>query len=147
MKNKTVKMIVIIVAIIILVDQESKLLVSNLLTETIGNDFFKLEIANNTGMAFGFNDGNIKNIFISIFVLVIVISFIKNQLERIDKKTAIVIAMALGGAISNLIDRIFRGSVLDFIKIYKIPNFNLADMFIVIGWILIIIFLIDFSRK
>lgn len=147
MKNKTVKMIVIIVAIIILVDQASKLLVSNLLTETIGNDFFKLEIANNTGMAFGFNDGNIKNIFISIFVLVIVISFIKNQLERIDKKTAIVIAMALGGAISNLIDRIFRGSVLDFIKIYKIPNFNLADMFIVIGWILIIIFLIDFSRK
>ena len=147
MKNKTVKMIVIIVAIIILVDQASKLLVSNLLTETIGNDFFKLEIANNTGMAFGFNDGNIKNIFISIFVLVIVITFIKNQLERIDKKTAIVIAMALGGAISNLIDRIFRGSVLDFIKIYKIPNFNLADMFIVIGWILIIIFLIDFSRK
>jgi len=147
LKNKTVKMIVIIVAIIILVDQASKLLVSNLLTETIGNDFFKLEIANNTGMAFGFNDGNIKNIFISIFVLVIVISFIKNQLERIDKKTAIVIAMALGGAISNLIDRIFRGSVLDFIKIYKIPNFNLADMFIVIGWILIIIFLIDFSRK
>ena len=147
MKNKTVKMIVIIVAIIILVDQASKLLVSNLLTETIGNDFFKLEIANNTGMAVGFNDGNIKNIFISIFVLVIVISFIKNQLERIDKKTAIVIAMALGGAISNLIDRIFRGSVLDFIKIYKIPNFNLADMFIVIGWILIIIFLIDFSRK
>ena len=63
MKNKTVKMIVIIVAIIIRVDQASKLLVSNLLTETIGNDFFKLEIANNTGMAFGFNDGNIKNIF------------------------------------------------------------------------------------
>lgn len=147
MKNKIVKIIFIIVAIIILIDQISKILVSNLLTETIGNDFFKLEIVSNTGMAFGFNDGNIKNIVISIFVLAIVISFVKNQLERIDKKTGVAIAMALGGAISNLIDRIFRGSVLDFIRIYKIPNFNLADLFIVVGWILIVIFLIDFSRK
>lgn len=147
MKNKIVKIIVIIVTIIIFIDQTSKILVSNLLSETIGNDFFKLEIVRNTGMAFGFNDGNIKNIFISIFVLAIVISFVKNQLERIDKKTGIAIAMAIGGAISNLIDRIFRGGVLDFIKIYKIPNFNLADFFIVVGWILIIIFLIDFSRK
>ncbi len=147
MKNKIVKAIVVIAVIIILVDQTSKILVSNFLSESIGNDFFKLEIVNNTGMAFGFNSGNIKNIFISVFVLAIVISFIKNQLQRIDKKTGIAIAIALGGAISNLIDRIFRGSVLDFIKIYKIPNFNLADMFIVIGWILIIIFLIDFSRK
>lgn len=147
MKNKIVKIIVIIVAIIIIIDQTSKILVSNLLSETIGNDFFKLEIISNTGMAFGFNDGNIKNILISIFVLAIVISFIRNQLERIDKKTGIAIAVAIGGAISNLIDRIFRGGVLDFIKIYKIPNFNLADLFIVVGWILIIIFLIDFSRK
>ncbi len=147
MKNKIVKIIVIIVAIIIIIDQTSKILVSNLLSETIGNNFFKLEIISNTGMAFGFNDGNIKNILISIFVLAIVISFIRNQLERIDKKTGIAIAVAIGGAISNLIDRIFRGGVLDFIKIYKIPNFNLADLFIVVGWILIIIFLIDFSRK
>ena len=147
MKNKIVKIIVIIVAIIIIIDQTSKILVSNLLSETIGNNFFKLEIISNTGMAFGFNDGNIKNILISIFVLAIVISFIRNQLERIDKKTGIAIAVAIGGAISNLIDRIFRGGVLDFIKIYKIPNFNLADLFIVVGWIFIIIFLIDFSRK
>lgn len=147
LRNKIVKIIFIIVAIIILIDQTSKILVSNLLSETIGNDFFKLEIVSNTGMAFGFNDGNIKNIFISIFVLAIVISFVKNQLERIDKKTGVAIAMAIGGAVSNLIDRIFRGGVLDFIKIYKIPNFNLADLFIVVGWILIVIFLIDFSRK
>ncbi len=147
MKNKIVKLIVIIVAILIIIDQISKILVSNLLSEPLGNEYFKLEIVNNTGMAFGFNDGNLRNIFLSVFVLIIIIRFIKNQLERIDTKTAIAIAMVLGGAISNLIDRIFRGSILDFIRIYKIPNFNLADLCIVTGWILIIIFLIDFSRK
>ena len=125
----------------------SKILISNLIEEPLGNEYFKIEIVSNTGMAFGFNKGNIRNIILSLFVLAIIINFIKNQLERIDTKTAVAISMVLGGAISNLIDRFFRGGVLDFIKVYKIPNFNLADFVIVIGWILIVIFLIDFSRK
>ena len=147
MKNKTIKLIVILVIILIIIDQASKILVSNFVTESIGNEIFKLEITNNTGMAFGFNDGNNKNIILTIFVLGIIISFIKNQLERIDNKTAVSISLVLGGACSNLIDRFFRGSILDFIKIYKLPNFNLADIFIIVGWILIIIFLVDFTRK
>ena len=147
MKNKKIRLIVILVIILIIIDQTSKILVSNLLTESIGNNFFKLEIVNNTGMAFGFNDGNAKNIVLTIFVLAIIISFVKNQLDRIDTRTSIAIGLVLGGACSNFVDRIFRGSILDFIKIYKIPNFNFADLCIVIGWILIIIFLVDFTRK
>lgn len=147
MKNKIIKLIVIISVILILLDQTSKILVSNFVKEPIGNDYLKIEIVSNTGMAFGFNKGNIKNIIIAIFILAIVIKFIRDQIDRLDKKTAVAISMVLGGAISNLIDRFFRGGVLDFIKISKIPNFNLADFSIVIGWILIIIFLIDFSRK
>lgn len=147
MKNKLVKIIVIIVVILIVIDQASKILISNFLKEPIGNDYFKFEIVNNTGMAFGFNDGNLKNIFLTICVLMIVIGFVKNQLERLDKKTAVSISLVLAGGISNLIDRIFRGSVLDFIKIYKFAVFNLADIFVVLGWVLIVVFLIDFSRK
>lgn len=147
MKNKIIKLIVIISVILILLDQTSKILVSNFVKEPIGNDYLKIEVVSNTGMAFGFNKGNIKNIIIAVFILAIVIKFIRDQIDRLDKKTAVAISMVLGGAISNLIDRFFRGGVLDFIKISKIPNFNLADFSIVIGWILIIIFLIDFSRK
>ncbi len=147
MKNKIIKLIVIISVILILLDQTSKILVSNFVKEPIGNDYLKIEVVSNTGMAFGFNKGNIKNIVIAVFILAIVIKFIRDQIDRLDKKTAVAISMVLGGAISNLIDRFFRGGVLDFIKISKIPNFNLADFSIVIGWILIIIFLIDFSRK
>ena len=147
MKNKTIRLIIVIAIIIIVMDQLSKFLLTNYLKESIGNSIFKLEIVENTGMAFGFNEGNTKNIFLMIVVLAMMISFIKKQIERIDKKTAISLAMAIGGGISNLIDRIFRGYVLDFIKIYKFPVFNIADAFVIIGWILLIIFLIDFSKK
>ena len=106
-----------------------------------------LEIVHNTGMAFGFNDGNIKNIFLTIFVLLIVLNFVKNQIERIDNKTTIALSLVIAGGISNLIDRIFRGFVIDFIKIYKIPNFNFADICIVLGWGFLIVFLIDYTKK
>lgn len=146
MKKKIRVMIILLISIVI-IDQISKILIINFLKEPIGNDWLKLEIVNNTGMAFGFNSGNTKNIFLTIFVLAIVLTFVKNQIERIDMKTNIVIGMVLGGAVSNLADRIFRKGIIDFIKIYKIPTFNVADIAIVIGWILIIIFLIDYSRK
>ena len=146
MKKKIRVMIILLISIVI-IDQISKILIINFLKEPIGNDYLKLEIVNNTGMAFGFNSGNTKNIFLTIFVLAIVLTFVKNQIERTDMKTTIVIGMVLGGAVSNLVDRIFRKGIIDFIKIYKIPTFNVADIAIVIGWILIIIFLIDYSRK
>lgn len=147
MKNKIIKLIIIIVILLIILDQLSKILITNFYEYPIGNDYLKIEIDRNTGMALGFNDGNLKNIFITLFILFIVAIFIKNQLDRFDKKTAIAISMILGGAISNLIDRIFRGYVLDFFKIFNLCVLNLADIFIVVGWILLVVFIIDFSRK
>lgn len=147
MKNKTVRLIVIIAIILVVIDQVSKIVIPNLVKESIGNDNFKIEIISNTGMAFGFNDGNLKNIFLMAIVLMMIIRFIKNQLERIDTKTAVAVSMILGGGIGNFIDRIFRGGVLDFIKIYKFPIFNFADICVVLGAILLLIFVIDFSRK
>lgn len=147
MKSKIVKNILLMVILLIIIDQGSKILITQYVNESLGNEFFGIEIVNNTGMAFGFNDGNVKNIFLSIFVLAIIIGFIKNQSDRIDNKTKIALSIVLAGGISNLIDRIFRGAVLDFIKIYKFPIFNIADIYVVIGWILLVIFLINYSRK
>lgn len=148
MKNKTVRLIVILVIILVLLDQVSKLVVSNLSELPSINDSVKFEITTNTGLAFGFNDGsNVKNMFIMAFVLAIVIRFIINQIELIDTKTAVALSMVLSGGVSNLIDRIFRGAVLDFIKIYKFPIFNIADVLVIIGAILLVIFLVIFTRK
>lgn len=147
MKNKVIRLLVIIVTILIIIDQASKILVTNILKdESIGNENFGIVITSNTGMAFGFNDGNGKNIFLTICILAIIASFIKNQLERIDTKTTVALSLAISGGISNLIDRIFRGGVFDFIRVFTI-TFNLADILIVLGWILLIVFLIDYSRK
>lgn len=147
MKNKIVKGLIIIIITLIVIDQISKILVSSFLKEPVGNEFIGLEITTNTGMAFGFNEGNVKNILLTIFVLFIIIRFVKNQIERIDTKTMVAISLVLAGGIGNLIDRFARGGVLDFIKIYKLPIFNLSDVFVVLGWILLVIFLIDFSRR
>lgn len=147
MKNKVIKIIIIVSIIIILVDQISKIIVLNFLSNSIGNEYFGLELVRNTGMAFGFNNGNTRNVFLTVFVLFIIFNFIKNQIERIDIKTSIALALAIGGGISNLIDRFIRGGVIDFIRFIKIPNFNIADICVVIGWVLLIIFLIDYSKK
>lgn len=145
--SKMLKIAIILCIIIIVIDQLSKILIANFIPETVGNECFSIEITKNTGMAFGFNSGNTKNIFLSIFVIFILITFIKNQKTQIDTKTLVAISMVIGGGISNIIDRIFRGGVFDFIKILFIPNFNIADLCICTGWLLLVIFLIIYTRK
>ena len=148
MKNKNFKALSLITLLLIIIDQISKLFVLKFYsTSIVGNELLGIELVYNTGLAFGFNDGNIKNIFLTIFVLIVILNFIINQIERIDKRTIIALSLVISGGIGNLIDRFLRGSVVDFIKIYKIPNFNFADFFVVVGWILLIIFLIDYTRK
>lgn len=145
--KKVLKIVITVCIIIIAIDQLSKFLITQFIPSTVGNEYFGIEITENTGMAFGFNSGNTKNIFLSLIVIFIIISFIRNQKEQLEPKVLVAISMALGGGISNIIDRIFRGGVLDFIKILFIPNFNIADLCICIGWILIVVFLIIYTKK
>lgn len=146
-KNNIVKLIFLITIFLITIDQISKFIIQYKYSEqNIENLIFKIELVQNEGIAFGLNSGNTKNIILTIFILLIIIHFIKTKKHIIDKKTAIAISLILAGGISNLLDRIFKGAVVDFIKIDKFAIFNLADCYIVIGWILFIIFLIIFNK-
>lgn len=146
-KNKIILLILIITILLILIDQISKIVIKSNYEEPIEKGIIGIMLVENTGMAFGFNSGNTKNIILTSLILLIIINFVRNQKDRIDTKTAIAISLILAGGISNLIDRIIRGGVIDFIKIKKFAIFNIADCYIVIGWILLVILLIKFNKE
>lgn len=93
----------------------------------------------NPGISFGFLIPNI--IFYPLVVVVFVISCLYLW-EKVNFKefylNKIGLSFILGGAMANLIDRYNHGCVIDFIDLKFFPVFNLADIFITIGAIIII---------
>ncbi len=142
MKNNNIKIILILTICVVLIDQLSKFVIEKAIINETSSGFITISKAINDGLAIGFNEGNKKNIILMMFVLFIVIKFIVSQREQIDIKTSVALGMVLGGGIGNFIDRLFRGGVFDFIKVGKFFTGNVADIFVIIGWIMIIIFVI-----
>ena len=67
-----------------------------------------------------------------------------------DKTTKIMLSLVLAGGISTLIDRLARGFIVDYIDInpmFQFPIFNIADIYIVFGWIILVIHTIKYTRK
>lgn len=148
MKKKNIIKASIIGFIIIVIDQVSKGLIRKYLTQSkiLLPRVLELEIVDNTGIAFGMNSGNLKNIVITLIIIGLIIYFLISQRKMINKKTLYALSLMLAGGISNLIDRIIFGGVLDFIKISNFPIFNVADMSVVLGWLFLIINIIKFAN-
>ena len=127
---------------IILIDQFSKYLIFYNYKELVNKDFFlfKLDFIKNYGAAFNIFSGS--RIFLSVIsflfsVILIYFIFRKNNTNYLDLLSY---SFLLGGTIGNGIDRIFNGFVIDFINlnIINFPVFNIADISINIGFILLI---------
>lgn len=147
--KKIFKIILILVIVIVLIDQISKILVDKFMPDetVILQNVLSITKYENEGIAFGINNQNVSNIALILLVLAIIIRFVITQRKNLTIKVTVFISMMIAGGISNLIDRIFRGAVFDFIEIGDFPIFNLADSFIVIGWILFVIDLIKNIRN
>jgi signal peptidase II len=138
------KISIIIGIIIILIDQITKIILANKNIIIIPN-ILKFSYTENRGVAFGIGTGNIIIIILAnIIILGIIIRFLKEKQEQINFKILFVLIMILSGGISNLIDRIFRGYVIDYIDInlFNFPNFNIADISITLGTITLIVIII-----
>jgi len=128
-------------------------------------DFFKITFIENPGMAFGFNPGIDFKLWISIFSLIASIGLLvylfmakKNSLSL-----RIALALILGGAVGNLIDRAFYGLIYDYAPVFygrvvdfldfdffnfsifgrnydRWPIFNLADSSVTVGVLILILF-------
>jgi signal peptidase II len=96
----------------------------------------------NTGAAFGIFQG--ANTLFSI-ISMIVIAAIVLYYRRVPADQTLVlvsIGLQLGGATGNLVDRLFRGHVIDFIDFHFWPVFNVADSAIVIGVVILAYYLL-----
>lgn len=113
---------------------------------TVIEGILDLNYVQNTGAAFGILQGN--QWFFLITIPIIVLAVIIYASTKLGKEPFILVSMGLivGGAISNYIDRIRLGYVVDFIDFHIWPIFNLADSAIVIGG-LILSFNFVFGRK
>ena len=134
--NKKIR-IMITGIVLLIVDQVVKSLVINRNFTVIPN-ILDFTYTQNTGVAFGMGMNSNLIIIISIILLLaFLVLFIKNMNKLSIVKTISLLLIITGG-ISNIIDRIFRKYVIDFIdiKIFSFPNFNLADIYIVLGVIL-----------
>lgn len=145
-KNKK-RLYIIIIAIIVLIviDQITKVLVIGKNFELIPN-ILAINFEESIKGSFGVGQkGTLTFILTNIIVIGIIIKFIKMQKEQIDIKTYIALTMIISGALGNLIDRIIRGYVVKFIKIFNMPSFNIADILIILGWVLLAIFFATFA--
>ena len=142
---------IIITSIVILSDQITKHIINDNYTSLINRDLliFSLDYVKNYGAAFNLFSGS--RIFLSILSFLITIVLLYIILYRKDIKNIDLLSYSfiLGGTVGNGLDRIFKGYVIDFINLnfIRFPVFNISDISINIGLILIIYSLIKNKRK
>ena len=143
--------------LIFLLDRVSKTYVIYLNDKLLGSEIFSSKFLNisliwNEGIAFGllsFNEKIFYNLLTFIILIIILIIFFMVLKSYGLKKYSLL--MILGGALGNVYDRIFYGAVPDFID-FHIGNFhwfifNVADIFITLGVIFMIIIEITGNNK
>ena len=135
---------------IVLIDQFTKYLMIYNKKLFINKDFllFKLDFVKNYGAPFNiFSGSRVFLSLISIFfsILLIYLIFRKNTLNLFDLYSY---SFILGGSIGNGIDRIYKGFVVDFINlnIINFPVFNIADISINIGFIILLYYIFKNNR-
>ena len=135
--------------IVIVLDQVTKQIAEAMLPKHQAVNlfpYFDWYLTYNTGAAFSFlaDAGGWQRWFftaIAIVISVLIVQWIR-KLPAEETTTAISLALILGGAIGNLIDRVYLGHVIDYIQIwlgnYPWPAFNIADAAIFVGAVVLV---------
>lgn len=142
------------VSTIIFTDRITKFFLSQLLSvgESLPliRNVLHMTLVHNTGIAFGLfkNNGVVFIIIpvIAVFLLIFNIFYYRTS-KNLNRVYIIAFSLILGGAIGNLIDRIYYGYVIDFIDLRVWPVFNIADSAISIGAAIIAFKCLEFSNK
>lgn len=143
-KNERKKMVYFILLNIFALDQLTKLWVLNTLSSPYHIPVFpgfNLILTYNTGVSFSMLSGNNPYLLI-LFSLIVCCILTYWLIHETNRWVKISIAMIIGGALGNVVDRILYGGVIDFLDFYigpyHWPAFNLADTAICLGTLIII---------
>lgn len=174
MKYK-LKFVITVAVIVLVLDHLTKWLVVQYIPLgthiSVFPGLFELAHGRNTGAAFGFLSGwdsSLKNwLFyaIGVFAVFFLYNYLKTVAES-DKVSILALGLVLGGALGNILDRIMRGSVVDFLafhiydKVWDFtlagyhvvlplswPSFNIADSAISVAVVLLIVQNLRSSQK
>ena len=142
-------LIAVVAAVVLIVDQLTKAWAVDALADRSIPIIWtlRLYLARNTGAAFSVGRGTDWGRFVPLLALVVVAVVVVQGRSVSSKLGAVAIGMIVGGAFGNLIDRalrtngggFFSGAVVDFIDFQWWPIFNVADMGVVVGGILLVL--------
>jgi len=144
--------------LVLVLDQITKILISSsfVMYEKVQiTPFFDLTLAHNPGAAFSFlaSEGGWQRWFFTVIAVVIsiVLTVWMHRLPKTDKWMGICLALVLGGALGNLVDRVMYGYVVDFLSFHwgdnYFPAFNIADSGISLGALMMAIDVIKNPKK
>jgi signal peptidase II len=145
------KKYITLIITLVTMDQITKIYIKNNFelyeTKTVIPGFFNITFVLNPGAAFGFlaklNDSYRQTFFLTVTFIAIILLIYLMFKEKKHKLRLFSYSIILSGALGNFIDRIYLGSVIDFldfyIKKYHWPAFNIADSCITVGVFLLFV--------
>lgn len=144
-----------LIIILVIIDQLIKFIIistiaSSGVTISLIPGVLELSYVENIGAAWGLIPTRIFLIGLDIMIIFAIIKLSTNKQYELEENVKLGFSLVLAGGIGNLLDRIFRGYVIDYIDINKIldyPVFNFADICIVVGIILVFIIIIKNTIK
>ena len=141
-----------IIPLAVALDQASKLIVRGSMTlyqsEPVLGDFFRLTYIHNPGAAFGLNMGSpFLHTAFSVLALGVLI-YLYRSLAAAERLSRLALCLVLGGAVGNIIDRLYLGEVVDFFDFglgdLRWPIFNVADSCVTVG---VLLLALGYSRR
>ncbi|MCI8760624.1 MAG: signal peptidase II [Clostridia bacterium] len=146
--NKEMILWISIVVSIILIDQIGKIWIQHTGEISIIPQVLSFKVSQNTDAAYGIgSNSTFMYVATNLVILSVIFKFITTQNQFVDKKLKIFLSFILAGGIANVIDRVLNGYVTEFINIVGLPVLNLADIFVLIGWMAVAAIFASFTVK
>lgn len=141
-----------IVAVVIAADQVSKFLVQEYMSPgdriPLIGDWFRLLYVRNTGTAFSMFEGNemVTKVLTAVLIIACLL-FVISEARKGDRRLAMLVTFVFAGGLSNLIDRMRLGYVVDMISCWNFAVFNVADIAVTCGCILTVLHIMRSARR